>query len=188
MSNKVDELTTQIATRIRAERERRGWSLADLAGRCDVSKAMLSKIERGEASPTAGVLLRIATAFGLTLAEMLTLPDAKPQRLLRAADQPQWQDPSSHYIRRQVFQSAENPMELVEVQLPARARVALPASSYARIRQVVWLLSGTLELRCGSETFTLKGGDRLEFGPPSDTQFRNPGDKACRYLVAVLRQ
>lgn len=188
MSNIVDEVGPQIAARVKAERERQSWSLADLAERSGVSKAMLSKIERQETSPTAVILLRIATAFGHTLAEFLSPPSTQPTQLLRAAEQPTWRDPASHYVRRQVFQSPENPMELVEVHLPAGARVALPAASYTLIRQVVWVLSGTLTLRRGTHTEVLKKGDRLEFGPPEDTEFRNAGDKDCRYLVAVLRR
>lgn len=189
MSNIVDDtLTPQIAARVKAERERQAWSLAELAERSGVSKAMLSKIEREETSPTATILLRIATAFGHTLASFLSPPDAKPQAVLRTADQPVWRDPASHYVRRQVFQSAENPLELVEVQLPAGARVALPASSYTLIRQVVWILNGTLTLRRGTQTTVLKKGDRFEFGLPEDTEFRNAGDKECRYLVALVRR
>ncbi len=53
-----------IAERIRLEREDRGWSLSELAERSGVSKAMISKIERCEASPTATVLGRLSGAFG----------------------------------------------------------------------------------------------------------------------------
>ncbi len=188
MSIIIDDPAAQIAERVKTERERRAWSLADLAARSDVSKAMLSKIEREEVSPTATILGRIATAFGMTLAEMLTPTAAKPSRWLRAGDQPQWRDPGTGYLRRQVFQSADFPMELVEVHLPPGARVGFPASSYTLIRQVVWVLSGRLEIRDGAETFTLKTGDRLEFGPPADSAFHNPTDKDCRYVVAVLRR
>jgi transcriptional regulator with XRE-family HTH domain len=188
MSIIVDDTGNRIAVRVRAERERRGWSLADLSVRSDVSKAMLSKIEREEVSPTAVILSRIATAFGHTLAEMLASTEPKAPELLRAREQPRWRDPASGYVRCQVFQSTDNPMELVEVILPPGARVGFPSSAYTLIRQVVWLLSGRLELRQGDKVSALKPGDRLEFGPPADSEFHNPSDAACRYLVAVLRR
>ncbi len=188
MSIIVDDPSEQIAARVGAERGQRRWSLTELAERSGVSKAMLSKIEREEASPTATILTRIATAFGLTLAGLLGAPSPAPPALLRRRDQPRWQDPATGYIRRQVFQSAQNPLELVEVHLPPGARVALPASSYAFIRQVVWLLSGQLEIREGSKVAALESGDRLEFGPPADSEYHNPGEKTCRYLVALVRQ
>lgn len=63
MSNIVEDPGPAIARRIRLEREARNWSLADLAERSGVSKATISKIERDEMSPTATILLRLASAF-----------------------------------------------------------------------------------------------------------------------------
>ena len=60
MSTIVDDPTLAIARTLRAEREARGWSIADLAQLSGVSKAMISKIERAEASPTA--MLRLLAA------------------------------------------------------------------------------------------------------------------------------
>ena len=48
--------TDAISAVLKKERLARGWSLAELAQHAAVSKAMISKIERGEASPTATVL------------------------------------------------------------------------------------------------------------------------------------
>src|SRR5262249_16948705 len=140
-----DEAGTTLAARIRREREQRAWSLAELANRAGVSKAMLSKIERAEASPTAATLSRVATAFGLTLARLVDLSDAGP-RLIRGKEQPVWRDPKTSYRRRQVFLSAANPLELVEVELPAHQQVAFPASAYVLVWQVVWILGGKLTI------------------------------------------
>jgi transcriptional regulator with XRE-family HTH domain len=177
----------QLAGRIAEERRTRAWSLADLAERSGVSRSMLSKIERGEASPTATVLMRIASAFGLTLAGLLTAPAGPGARHLRLADQPTWTDPASGYLRRQLYQSPAMPLELIEVVLPAGATVGAPASSYALIRQVLWVLEGAVVIVEGEGRTALQGGDRLEFGPPSDVVFRNESDRACRYLVALVR-
>ncbi|WP_293681145.1 XRE family transcriptional regulator [uncultured Phenylobacterium sp.] len=186
MSNIVDS-ETSLSLRIARERTDRGWSLAQLAERSGVSRSMLSKIERQESSPTATVLLRIAAAFGVTLAELLTEPASAGSRVLRAADQPAWIDPATGYRRRQVYLSAGLPLELVDVELPPGARVAAPAASYALIRQVLWVLEGALVVQEGELPTTLGAGDRLEFGPPSDVVFRNESGRPCRYLVAVLR-
>jgi transcriptional regulator with XRE-family HTH domain len=176
-----------LAGRIAEERGARRWSLATLAERSGVSRSMLSKIERREASPTAAVLLKIASALELTLAELLTEPAATGARFLAASDQPVWTDPGSRYLRRQVFLSPALPLELVEVELPAGARVAAPAASYAFIKQVLWVLEGTVAIVENGEPTVLDAGDRLQFGPPSDVVFENCSDRPCRYLVALLR-
>ncbi|HZZ90367.1 MAG TPA: helix-turn-helix transcriptional regulator, partial [Caulobacteraceae bacterium] len=92
MSTIEDDAEVRLADRLKLERETRGWSLADLAERSGVSRAAISKIERGEASPTAGVLVRLADAFDLTLAGLLARAEDRADRLSRSADQPQWRD------------------------------------------------------------------------------------------------
>ncbi|MFN3583738.1 helix-turn-helix domain-containing protein [Phenylobacterium sp.] len=180
--------TERLAERIRLEREARGWSQGELAQRSDVSKAMISKIERGEASPTAALLAKLSGAFELTLAALLTRAEGEGGRKVAAADQPRWRDPGTGYLRRQVFARGDHPVELVQVELPAGAKVELPASSYAFIRQVVWLIGGALTIREGARETTLSPGDSYAFGPPADSAFVNPGTEPAVYLVAVARR
>jgi transcriptional regulator with XRE-family HTH domain len=184
----VDDTSERLCVRLRLEREARGWSLAQAAERSGVSKAMISKIERGEASPTAALLVRLAGAFDLTLAGLLTRAEGGGGRLARAADQPCWKDPASGYVRRQLFSRGDHPLELVEVELPPHARVAFPAASYAFIRQVVWLQEGALVIHEGPDATTLAPGDAYGFGDPADSAFENPADVPCRYLVSVSRR
>jgi transcriptional regulator with XRE-family HTH domain len=188
MSTIENDPTRGLAGRIRLEREARGWSLGDLAERSGVSKAMISKVERGEASPTAALLGRLSGAFGLTLSMLLARAEGGGSRLARAADQPLWTDPGTGYVRRQVSPLSDIPLELTEVELPVGKEVAFPAASYAFIRQMIWVLDGTLTFTEGEMVHVLGPRDCLALGPPADCKFGNPGPKPCRYVVAVLRQ
>ena len=188
MSTIVNDPTQSLAARIALEREARGWSLAGLAERSGVSKAMISKIERGEASPTATLLGRLSGAFGLTLSTLLARAEQSGGRLLRAADQPQWQDPESGYVRRQVSPRADVPVELIRVELPVGASVDMPASSYTFIRQLMWVLKGKLTFVEGDTIHEMESGDCLLLGPPADCIFKTRGREPCVYLVVVIRQ
>jgi transcriptional regulator with XRE-family HTH domain len=188
MSIIEDKVSGALARRIRGERTARAWSLDDLARRAGVSKAMLSKIERAEASPTAATLSRIAAAYGLTLAALFDSVGEAGPRLVRAREQPLWRDPKTSYLRRQVFLSSANPLELVEIELPAHQEVGFPASAYVLVQQVVWVLTNRLTILEGASHHELAAGDRLELGPPSDVVFRNEAAQACRYLVALVRK
>ncbi|MCA6120540.1 helix-turn-helix domain-containing protein [Bradyrhizobium sp. WSM 1704] len=187
MDTLVDDLSQRLAQRIRLERDSRGWSLADLAERSGVSKATISKIERAEVSPTAVVLVRLASAFDLTLAGLMLRAEGTGERLSRAAAQPIWRDPESGYLRRQVYSRPDHPVELVRIELPAKQSVTLPASSYAHIRQLVWVQSGSLVIIEGGTRHALGAGDCLGFGPPADTTFANESNAACSYVVALAR-
>src|SRR5215813_6434265 len=96
---RVDDSGARLARRLRLEREARGWSLADLAARAGVAKATVSKIEREEVSPTAVVLVRLASAFDLTLAGLLLRAESQGGRISRASEQPVWRDPETGYVR-----------------------------------------------------------------------------------------
>jgi transcriptional regulator with XRE-family HTH domain len=183
----VDDASARIARRVRLERDARGWSLADLAGRSGVSKATISKIERQEMSPTAVILVRLAGAFDLTLAGLLLRAEDGGERLSRAADQRVWRDPETGYLRRQVFSRPDHPLEVVQVEMPAGRRVVLPASSYAHIRQVVWVQVGDLVILEGGERHVLGAGDCLGFGPPSEVTLANETSTSCTYVVALAR-
>ena len=187
MTTLIDNAATQIARRLRMERDGRGWSLAELAERSGVSKATISKIEREEVSPTAVILVRLAGAFDLTLAGLLLRAEGEGRRLSRAADQPVWRDPETGYRRKQVFSRPDHPLEIVQVELPARKRVVLPASSYAHIRQAIWVQKGKLVILEGGERHLLGPGDCLGFGPPSEVTLANDTAAPCTYLVLPAR-
>ena len=176
-----------ISHRLRLEREARHWTLAELATRSNVSKATISKIERGEMSPTAVTLVRLAAAFDLTLAGLLARAEGGADRLSRAANQSLWRDPATGYLRRQIFIRPDHPVELVQVDLPPGKNVQMPAVSYARIRQLVWVQSGALTMIEGGERRVLQAGDCLGFGPPSDVTFMNEQSSPCSYVVALSR-
>lgn len=182
-----DDTGTRIARRILLERTARGWSQADLAEHSGVSKATISKIEREEMSPTAVILVRLAGAFDLTLAGLLLRAEGEKNRFSRAADQPVWRDPDSGYLRKQVFSYPDHPLEVAQIELPAGQRVVLPASSYAHIRQAIWVQAGELVIVEGGERHVLGVGDCLGFGPPAEVTLANETDTSCTYLVVLAR-
>jgi len=188
MSTIVNDPTQPLATRIAIEREARGWSLADLAERSGVSKAMISKVERGEASPTATLLGRLSGAFGLTLSTLLARAEHGGGRLVRAEEQPLWQDPATGYVRRQVSPQSDLPLELVRVELPAGASVTFPTSSYTFNRHVIWVLKGKLNFHEGETVHQMDPGDCLLLGPPTECTYETRGREPCIYLVVVMRQ
>ncbi|HEY3677363.1 MAG TPA: XRE family transcriptional regulator [Bradyrhizobium sp.] len=187
MDDDVDDLGIRLAHRLKLERDSRGWSLAQLAEQSGVSKATISKIERAEVSPTAVILVRLAAAFDLTLAGLMLRAEGQGQRLIRSNEQPVWRDPETGYQRKQVFNRPDHPVEIIRVEMPAGQKVTLPASSYAHIRQLVWVQRGSLVISEAGERHVLATGDCLGFGSPADTTFANETSSPCVYVVALAR-
>jgi transcriptional regulator with XRE-family HTH domain len=187
MSTKLTGLDQRIGARIRLERESRGWSLTELAERSGVSRAMIHKIEKGESSPTAALLGRLSGALNLSMSTLVARAEAPTGRLMRKESQPVWTDPQTGYVRRHVSPNSDLPLDLVRVELPPGVEVPMPASSYAFLRHLIWVLRGALVFVEGATRHELGEGDCLELGPPDDCVFRNETRQPCVYAVVVLR-
>lgn len=176
-----------LARRLRAERERRGWPLASLADRSGVSKAMISKVERGEASPTAATLEKISMAFGMTMSALFQAVDGSQDRLRRAHEQHVWTDPNAHYEVRQISPSGGSRIDLVEFRLPPGIEIAFPAAFGPVNDQVIWAVEGSLWVDEGDQRHRLYAGDCLAIHEPKLRAVGNPTRAECRCIVAVAR-
>ena len=186
-----DDLNERIARRVRDLRAAHGLSLEALATRTGVSRSMISLVERGESSPTAVVLEKLATGLGVALASLFDAPveTAAPEPVSRRADQAQWRDPASGYVRRNVSPVVNSPIQIVEVEFPAGARVAYETGARGTlIHQQVWVLDGAIDVTVGSELHRLKAGDCLAHVLDRPTAFHNPTRKPARYVVVLVSQ
>jgi transcriptional regulator with XRE-family HTH domain len=183
------DVNARIAGRVRDLRGARGLSLDALAERSGVSRSNISLIERGESSPTATVLDKLAAGLGVTLASLFEeggKPDAPVSPLARAMEQPVWTDPASGYVRRNLSPAARTPLQLVSVTFPAGKRVAYDSPAReAEVYQQVWLIDGVMEITVGRERWRLEAGDCLAMSLAQPIVYRNPTRKPARYLVAL---
>jgi transcriptional regulator with XRE-family HTH domain len=179
-------LDALIAGRLLALRQAKSLSLAELAELSGVSKAMISKVERAESSPTAVLLGRLAAGLGVPLAELLTEDKGSPRRLRSRAEQDVWRDPEAGYLRRQVAErGATGGIEMVEIELPRSAQVGYPRWSGKPYRQCLWMLEGALRVDYGDERFELAAGDCLDFSVDRALVFKALGRAGCRYLLVA---
>jgi transcriptional regulator with XRE-family HTH domain len=183
------QLETAIGDRLRVLRMARGQTLDDLAGVSGVSRAMISRIERGEASPTAQLLSRLCAALDLTLSAFFAFSAGAGEPLARRADQTVWRDPETGYQRRAVSApGTPSRVEVVEVEFPPGARIAYPPETGKEgMTQHVWLFSGELEMTIGETLHRLKPGDCLYMRINDGHIFHNPGGTTAHYAVVLDR-
>ena len=186
----VDDINQRIARRVVQRRAGLGLSLDALAARSGVSRSMISLIERGETSATAVVLEKLASGLGLALAALFEAERAAPGPVMRRAEQPQWRDPASGYVRRNVSPPDHpSPLRIVDVEFPAARRVVLEGGNdEAVLEQQVWVLDGTMELTHGGQTHRLEVGDCLAMRVDGPVEFRNPTRRAARYAVVIASE
>ena len=184
------DINSRIARRVRELRTQRGMTLDQLAAKCEVSRSMLSLVERGESSPTAVVLEKIATGLGVALAGLFDDAGAPASPLSRRADRTTWRDPQSGYLRRNI--SPANypaPAQIVEVILPAGARVAYESGARdVGLHQQLWIQEGAIEVTVGNVTHRLTKDDCLAMQLDEPIAFRNRTRKAARYIVVLAAE
>ena len=184
------QLSQRIAQRVRELRAAHGLSLEELAGRCGVSRSMISLIERGESSPTAVVLEKLAVGLDVSLASLFEAPAPSADPLSRRADQLEWRDPASGYVRRNVSPGGfDSPIQIVEVNFPPGERVAYETGPrHPRIYQQVWVLEGCIELTLGTQRHRLETGDCLAMQLDQPLRYHNPTREPARYAVVLCSE
>ena len=184
------DINSRIARRVRDLRTQLDMTLDQLAAKCEVSRSMLSLVERGESSPTAVVLEKIATGLGIALAGLFDDASAPASPLSRRADRTTWRDPQSGYLRRNI--SPANypaPAQIVEVILPAGARVAYESGAReVGLHQQLWIQEGAIEVTVGNVTHRLTKDDCLAMQLDEPITFRNRTRKAARYIVVLASE
>ncbi|NIH84611.1 helix-turn-helix domain-containing protein [Amycolatopsis granulosa] len=177
----------RLAARLAQLRADRGWSLDDLADRAGVSRSTLSRVERGEISPTATLLGKLCTVYERPMSRLLTEVEADGPQLVRAPEQTVWTDDDSGFTRRSV--SPPHPAfraEVVEGTLRPGADIHYDAPSVPGLEQHLWVLAGSVEVTADGETHLLGQGDCLRFRLWGPTRFRCPGPTAARYLLVLV--
>jgi transcriptional regulator with XRE-family HTH domain len=193
MQDRASDLNQRLADRVRELRTAHGLSLDALASKSGVSRSMISLIERGESSPTAVVLEKLAGGLGVMLAALFDTPaaaEAPSGPVARRDDQPLWQDPASGYLRRNVSPpGVPQPMQIVEVRFPPRGRVAFETGGRdLRVHQQVWVLEGAIDVTVGADHHRLREGDCLAMQLDRPTMFHNPTRKPARYAVVIASE
>lgn len=177
-----------LAARLSALRQSAGLTLEDVAETSGISRATLSRIERGDNSPTASALGRLCAAYNVTMSQLLMEVEDDAPRLIPRRDAVTWTDPQSGFERIAISPPARGyGIELVWGELPPGATVDYSAPPAPGMEQHIVVFDGRLHLSLGGRQYDLKRQDCLRMKLYSTVSFHNPGKRRARYLVAIKR-
>ena len=126
----------------------------------------------------------------MPLATLFDDPGAPAEPMSRRQDRTPWRDPQSGYVRRNISPANfPSPIQIVEIVLPAGARVAYETGARdVGIHQQIWVQEGSIEVTLGSVTYRLAEDDCLAMQLNEPTAFRNRTRKPARYLVIIASE
>jgi transcriptional regulator with XRE-family HTH domain len=165
-----------LPARVRALRLSRGLSIRALAQKSGVSSSMISSLEGGVKSPTIALLSELATAFRISVSEMLAEPNKSlPLALARDARSRALVD--RHGIRRSNLSAALKgaKVQFVLLCIPPGKSTGAIAGHGRRTIEHVFLESGRLRIVVGDDSNALEAGDSISFRAHHRHTFINVG-------------
>ncbi|MDB4940796.1 MAG: hypothetical protein JWP97_330 [Labilithrix sp.] len=179
----MDDVAARLARNVRALREGRGLTQQQMAKLADLPRATWANLESGAANPTLGVLDRVATAFQVTIEELVAAARSE------ARHYPKAQIPVKMRGTVSVRKLLPDPipgMEIDRIELPAGAKmIGVPHTPGTR--EYLTCESGELLLVASGEEYRLASGDVVAFRGDQRHSYVNPGHRtAIAYSVVVL--
>ncbi|MDO7435198.1 helix-turn-helix domain-containing protein [Acinetobacter nosocomialis] len=188
----MEDINIRIAQQVRELRLARGYTLDVLAARCQVSRSAISLIERGETSPTAVVLEKLANGLEVPLTKIFTneTTSPSPQPFIRRNEQVEWQDPETGYVRRTVSPpNLKLPFQIVEIEFPPHARITYEISESSKVvQQQLWVVEGQIDIQLGKNSYALGEGDCLAMQLDQPVIYSNNSSQVARYILVVSNQ
>lgn len=170
--------------RLRYARRKQGLMLKEVASRVGCSDSLISKIERGHATPSLRMLHTIATVLNINIASLF---DAGPEEQVvrRAGDRPvihlesRTEGGSIHLERLAPYHEQtllEANIHLVEPGAESDGEITHAGE------EVGYVIEGTIELTVDNNTYVLNAGDSFYFRSELAHRYRNGGDTPARLL------
>lgn len=180
------KLATAIGARVRQERQRRGWTLDQLAGAASVSRRMVVSVEQGAVNPSVGTLLRLSDALGVGLPALVEPPEPTQVKVTRSGEGARlW---TGTHGGRGVLLAGTSPPHVVEMWEwtlgPGDRHTSEP--HVAGTQELLTVLEGSVLVDVNSQVTHLEVGDAISFPGDVGHGYANAGTAAARFFLTVF--
>jgi transcriptional regulator with XRE-family HTH domain len=183
----VEEVASgRLGRRVRALRRERGLTLDGLARRSGVSRAMISKLERGEKNPTLVVAAKVAEGLGVSLSQVVGVEERREVVVVRRERRMVMRDPETGFERQLLSPSFGGcGIEFIRNVVPIGSTSGEFPPHRRGVCEYVVVERGRLRVLLGSDEYFLERGDALYFEADVTHRFDNVGDGECSYYLVI---
>jgi len=175
--------------RLRSLRMARKMTLSELSHAAGVSKAMLSQIEQDKVNPTVAVMIKIANALGVGVAELIDEPGSSEiLRVIRAAESSYtYRSDRDCLIRTLSPLSLEKSIEFYRVVLQPGGQLR-SEPHFPGTQEFLYVAKGRLAVVSGDKQEQLRKGDAVHYRADVPHVIRNVGRGAGEaYMIVHYR-
>ncbi len=183
----VEEVASgRLGGRVRDLRRERGLTLDGLAARSGVSRAMISKLERGEKNPTLVVAARVAEGLGVSLSQLVGVEERRRVVVVPRRARMVVRDPETGFERQLLSPSfGGRGVEFVRNVVPEGSSSGEFPRHRKGAEEYVVVERGVLRAVLGGEEYLLEEGDALYFEADVAHRFDNAGEGECSYYLVI---
>jgi transcriptional regulator with XRE-family HTH domain len=157
--------------------------LAELSG---VSRAMISKLERGEKNPTLVVAAKLAEGLGVTLSRLAGTEERREVAVVPSERRMTMRDPATGFERQLLSPNfAGIGVEFIQNKIPEGSTSGDFPPHRRGVEEHIVVERGTLRAVLGGEEYLLRNGDALYFEADVPHRFDNAGEGECSYYLVI---
>lgn len=177
----------RFGPRVRELRRERGLTLEELAGRSGVSRAMISKLERGEKNPTLVVAAKVAEGLGITLSQLMGIEERREVVVVPREKRMVMRDPETGFERQLLSPSfGGRGVEFIRNVVPEGSTSGDFPPHRRGVEEYVAVEKGRLRAVLGGEEHLLEEGDAVYFEADVTHRFDNAGEGECSYYLVIV--
>ena len=177
---------TRLGVTIKRRRLDRGLTLDELAAKSGVSRASISKIERGAVNPTTSIMGRLAEALDLSISQVIGGRQPKRVIHIKPEDQPVFQEKKSGFTRRSLSPLYRGRgIDFVLNSLPPKAKTGPFPAHRDGVEEHLYVLRGRLKVTLNGESQILEPGHFLFYQGDIEHTFENLSNTICRYFIVI---
>jgi transcriptional regulator with XRE-family HTH domain len=183
----VEEVASgRLGERVRGLRRERGLTLDLLAERSGVSRAMISKLERGEKNPTLVVAAKVAEGLGVRLSQLVGVEERREVVVVPRGRRMVVRDPETGFERQLLSPSfLGRRIEFIKNVVPEDSTSGEFPPHRRGVEEYVVVERGRLRAFLGGEDYLLEEGDALYFEADVSHRFDNAGTGECSYYLVI---
>jgi transcriptional regulator with XRE-family HTH domain len=176
----------RLGARVKELRRVRGFTLDGLSGVSGVSRAMISKLERGEKSPTLVVAAKLAEGLGVSLSQLVGIEEKKEVVVVRRDRRMLMRDPETGFERHLLSPSfGGRGVEFIKNVVPEGGTSGEFPAHREGVEEYITVEKGRLRAEIGGEELILEEGDSIFFEADTSHRFDNAGEGECHYYLVI---
>lgn len=184
--NESDQTAQMLSERVKNLRKKKNWTLEDLSMASQVSRSMISQIERGLANPTLAVTCRIAQAFNISIVDLVEEPWVSSSIKVIYADDPTYLYREDQHCRIRTLSplNMEKNVEFYEISLFA-GKALESAAHFEGTHELFTVQKGSVTITSGSDQCKLKKGDSAHYRADVPHKIQNMGQSEVIGFLVV---